>query len=206
MEIKKATLADLEIIAECHLLCFPQTLSAKLGKKFVMKCLEPAITDENSFMLFIFENNECAGYVNGLIKKNLGSASTMLQSSLVEGFSAFAKKPWLIFDKELLNKRKLVIKNIKYKLFGVPKSNINIDRSDSVGLPGMCVHPGHRRKGYASSLMLAAEKYAYDLGFRKLHCSVLANNPNASNGHLKLGWVIDKNDGIALSMSKKLDY
>ena len=156
--------------------------------------------------VIVIEREAVPGGRNGLMKKDLGSASTMLQSSLYEGVIAIAKKPWLIFDRELLNKRKLVLKNIRFKFLGVPKTKNTSDKSDSVGLPGMCVHPEHRRRGYASKLMLAAEKYAYDSGYRKLHCSVLANNPNASNGHIKLGWVIDNNDGVALRMSKKLDY
>jgi GNAT superfamily N-acetyltransferase len=209
--MKKATIDDLSIIADCHMLCFPETLSAKLGKNFVVKSFLPFVTQDNCFMLFIEENGQCAGYVNGIIvRNNVGSASTMLQSAFGEGVKAFITKPWLLFNKELHAKLNLVARNLMFKIFkkypSLPNNNKEIQSKPvSVGLPGMCVHPGHRRKGYATKLMIAAEEYARELGYRELHCTVFETNPSASDCHKKIGWIVEKVEGNALKMKRYLD-
>ncbi len=194
MELRLATEADLGIIAECHILSFPKTLSAKLGKAFVIQSLLPFVRDKNKFMLFILENGKCAGYVNANIRDgSLGSASSMLQSAFGIGLKSVLKKPWLLFHPEMLSKIGLVLRNIKFKIVGKPhKKNVYKTPEGSlvVGLPGMCVHPLFRSKGYATKLMLAAESKVKALGYNRLRCTVAIANPAAWKGHLKIGFVI----------------
>ncbi|MSQ78044.1 MAG: GNAT family N-acetyltransferase [Flavobacteriaceae bacterium] len=194
MELRVATEADLGILAECHILSFPQTLSAKLGKAFVMQSLLPFVQDKNKFMLFILEDGKCAGYVNANIRDgSLGSASSMLQSAFGVGLKSVLMKPWLLFHREMLEKAGLVLRNIKFRIAGNPKKK-NVYKTPEgslvVGLPGMCVHPEFRGRGYATMLMLAAEGKVKELGYNRLRCTVSIANPAAWKGHRKIGFVI----------------
>ena len=54
MEMKVATKHDLPLVAECHILAFPETSSAQLGPKFVAAATpECFVTDPTKFLLFI---------------------------------------------------------------------------------------------------------------------------------------------------------
>ena len=81
----------------------------------------------------------------------------------------------------------------------------SIDPPKSFGLPAMCVHPNHLRKGHYLRLMEAAERKVKEQGYDLVHCSVLKSNTVAYNSHLRIGWQIDKDDGVSLFMSKKLE-
>lgn len=211
--MKHATMDDLDKIAECHILSFPATLSAKLGMSFVKKQMECFVTDDNKFLLYIDEGNECGGYINGILMdvNTMGSASSMMQSAFNEGLKIMIRKPWLLFDKEVREKLPLIKKNFKYRFFGVKetdstKKDSGVIKFPSIGLPGMCVHPNHRRKGYASKLMLAAEEYGYNKGLRHLHCTVALTNKAATNCHTKLGYKIVSDNGKSVVMVKEIDY
>ena len=204
-EVKLAEEKDLILIANCHIACFPNSFSSKLGAEFVAKSFEPFIYLENAFILFIEEDGECTGYINGLVPKEFGSASTMLQSSLFVGLKAIIRRPWLLFDKQIYARYKMILRNIFYKIFNrkVRKKN-ETEIPKSFGLPAMCVHPKHIRKGHYIRLMEAAERKVKEHGYDLVHCSVLKTNPIAYNSHLRIGWKIDKDDGVALFMSKHL--
>ena len=215
MEMKKATKDDLLLVAECHALAFPETLSAQLGPKFVAKALECFVTDENKFLLYIPEGGVCAGYVNGILtyENTLGSASSMLQSGFNAGIVALARKPWLLWHPELRQKLPLVWRNVVYRFTGRKRPDRNhrnaAPRSTgyrSAGLPGMCVHPDHRRKGYATKLMLAAEKYAYEHGFRHMHCTVATTNTATTDCNTKLGYKVTQTREHSVTMEKDLTY
>ena len=213
MEMKVATKADLRLVAECHILAFPETLSAQLGTSFVAKSLECFVTDKNKFLLYIPEGGVCAGYVNGILmdENTLGSASSMLQSGFNAGIVAFLKRPKLLLHPELKAKLPLVWRNVIYRLFGNKQGNHRGAAARpagyrSVGLPGMCVHPNHRRKGYATKLMLAAEKYGHERGFRHLHCTVATTNTATTDCHTKLGYKVTETHVASVVMEKSLTY
>ncbi len=213
MEMKLATKADLSLVAECHVLAFPDTLSAQLGTKFVAKSLECFVTHENKFLLFIPEGGVCAGYVNGILtyENTLGSASSMLQSGFNAGIVALLTRPKLLLHPELREKWPLVWKNVIHRFFGDPTMNHRTAEKRpegyrSVGLPGMCVHPNHRRKGYATKLMLAAEKYAHERGFKHLHCTVATTNTATTDCHTKLGYKVTQTKPKSVTMEKDLTY
>lgn len=213
MEMRVATKGDLALVAECHILAFPETLSAQLGPKFVAKSLECFVTDSNKFLLFIPEAGVCAGYVNGILtdEDTLGSASSMLQSGFNAGIAALLRHPKLFLHPELKAKLPLVWKNVVYRFLGDKKRNHKnaVKRPAgyrSVGLPGMCVHPNHRRKGYATKLMLAAERYAHERGFKHLHCTVATTNTATTDCHTKLGYKVTQTQAKSVTMEKDLDY
>ena len=212
-EFKRAHAEDLPMVAACHVAAFPDTMSAKLGVEFVTKTLECYVHDDNKFLLFLDSQGECAGYVSGIFvdeNSGLGSASSMLQSSWGAGLRALLRKPQLLLDPELREKVPFVVRNLKHRLFGKRGSNhAGAPKRPagyrSVGIPGICVHPGHRRKGYASKLMLAAEAVGYDAGYRHMHSTVAVDNVASADCHLKLGYRIAKRDAKTLKMEKSLD-
>jgi GNAT superfamily N-acetyltransferase len=213
MEMKRATKDDLPLVAECHVLAFPDTLSAQLGVKFVAKSLECFVTDDNKFLLYIPEGGVCAGYVNGILtyETTMGSASSMMQSGFNEGVKALLTHPRLWLHPELRAKLPLVWRNVVHRYFGDRKANHKGAAPRpagyrSVGLPGMCVHPNHRRKGYATKLMLAAEKVAYERGFRHMHCTVATTNTATTDCHTKLGYKVTQTQPTSVTMEKDLTY
>ncbi|MDZ4757574.1 MAG: GNAT family N-acetyltransferase [Bacteroidota bacterium] len=189
MSIKKATITDLESIAQCHVLSFPNTLGGKLGIEFMMNALKPFVIDSNKYLLFADAAGICAGYVNANMRDGTpGSVSTMIQSGLKSGINiVLFKKPWLLFHPEIFSKYKVIAKNILSKK--APARQV-VDDVPTIGLPGMCVHPKFRGKGLAKELMLAAENEAIHLGYKKLRCTVAVANPVAWKNHEKIGFKI----------------
>ena len=118
--VKYATVNDIPLIAECHLKAFKKTLPARLGKKYIAKMFEWYVVADDRFLFYIAENNKCIGYCGGFVmnaKGKAGSATSMIQYSFEHAVRALVFRPWLWFSSELSDNRKLIIKNIKRKIF-----------------------------------------------------------------------------------------
>lgn len=212
MRLGLATVRDLPQVAACHVLAFPTTLFAKFGEEFVAQSLRCFVEDDNKFLLFIEEDGVCAGYLSAILvtENTLGSASSMLQSGLSAGLRALARRPHLLLEPELRAKLPLVWKNVRHRLTRRRRGENH--RSDaprpagyrSVGMPGICVHPAYRRKGYASRLMLAAEDQARGRGFHHLHCTTTPSNIAAVETYTRMGYAITERTATAVKLEKSL--
>lgn len=207
--INEASFSDLEKIVSCHRLAFPTTLSSRLGKTVSRKALEWYIGHDNQFLLWLEENGKCVGYVGGMISDGTqvhGSASSMIQHTFKEATLALAIRPWLWFHPEIISRYKLIAKNVYFKLIGYNRSMKNRKRhvhvEPHVGLVVIGVHPDNQGKGYGAKLLKAFEAKVFELGYKKMTLTVLADNQQAIKSYRQNGWVISQKKGKSVSMQK----
>ena len=124
---------DLQFIAKCHRLAFPNSLSSALGKRYVRKMLSWYLSTNKSFLFHLeVEKNYCAGYCGGIISDGTlvtGSASGMAQHTFWSAIWAFTTHPWLFFHPEILAKWPVIRKNILVRLGLKSKNHFTKEQS-----------------------------------------------------------------------------
>ena len=63
-------------IAQCHVACFPNSLSTKLGKEYIRKTFEWFLVADNKFLFHIEIDDQVVGYCGGFISKGMGDGSS----------------------------------------------------------------------------------------------------------------------------------
>lgn len=209
--LRKAKISDLEKIALCHQLAFPQALSTRLGKKIVRKMLEWYLADPKRFLLWIEKDNQCIGYVGGMVSDGSqvhGSASGMIQYAFNELFCALVVRPWLWFHPEIVSRYKLILKNIYFRLAKYNKPykerKKHLLSASYVGLVVIGVNPIHQGKGLGSLLLKEFENQARSRGFSLLRLTVLKENNRAIEAYLKNGWGITEITKNSVTMEKNI--
>jgi len=196
-------------LALCHQKCFKGSLSEKLGLAYIAKTLDWFLKDDNKF-LFHFQNTEgqVIGYCGGFVSKKNGdgSSSGMLQHAFKEAVIGIVKKPWLIFNKEVVAMYPFIFKNIKQKLFKKSKAKQVVDYSNEekkfAGLVVIGVHPAYRGKGFFEKLM---EQFFIDASLKGAiggAISVKKNNARGIAAYKKNGWIIVREDAHTYIMQK----
>jgi len=207
-EIKIAKQENIQRIALCHRAAFPDSLSTALGLDYVSVMLSWYLSNENTFLFFVDENNHCLGYCGGMVrtKQGVGSASSMAQYSFNSAVKSFMLKPWLLLHPEIGTKYKFIFKNIANR-FLKRKDNIG-DAGKSfepyAGLVVIGVDPYYQGKGYGSLLLKEFENISRQRGLRKLILTVNSYNTQAINSYSKNGWKIVQVKEKSTSMEKLL--
>lgn len=203
--------SNLEAIAKCWMLCFPNSYNTKLGKQFVMKSLEWFLKSPNKFLYHIQNDEEVIGFCGGFIPQFYGdgSSSGMLQFAFKEAVIGMFKNPFILLDKDLRKYYPFIIRNIKKKV-GLSKTTAafakptNYKHQSIVSLVVIGVHPKFRGQGYFEELMQEFEKNATKQ--KKIECllTVKKNNLRAIGAYKKLGWQTKDENEETLTMQKKL--
>jgi ribosomal protein S18 acetylase RimI-like enzyme len=212
INIKIATDADLERIATCYLSAFPQSISSKLGTKYIKHNLGWFLNDTNRFLFFCEVDSNCVGFCGGYVwmKNGDGSTSSMLNYSKGIRNEILIRKPWVLFDQSSINK---VIKFIKIKFNLFLKSKKIIENTftrnqPSTGLVVIGVDPLYKGKNIASSLIEYFEQISINRGINNLHLSVRKENTRAIEFYKKHHWLIQFNadkENETFSMCKVLN-
>lgn len=206
-------LKDLKSIAECHINAFPGSFSSKLGVRYVMKTLEWFLkSGDNKILIHIEEDNKVLGYCSGYIRKgeSQGSSSSMVQYAFKQCIHSLAMRPWLLFNKEIINNFSFITKNVKYRLSKVKKEkeakfiSIVESKKDVAGLVGIGVDPHYQGKGYGAALLQEFENWALKMGARELKLSVKSGNNRAIASYSKNGWNQSSPSGETIIMTKKI--
>jgi ribosomal protein S18 acetylase RimI-like enzyme len=214
MEIKLAEMSDIFEISKCQQKAFPNSLSSKLGIKFIQKMLSWYIADERGILFFIQdENNVVLGYCGGIITKNeseTGAATSITQYGFNVFLWSILRKPWLIFHKELLAKTPFLLRNILVKL-GFSKikkiGKVNDQKFRSRwGLVVIGVNPDFRGGGIGTKLLLEFERLASLDKVCEITLSVKRTNKNAIAVYKKNNWKIYSSDSNSYSMKKELKF
>lgn len=189
--------------------CFPDSLATKLGKKYVVKTFEWFLVVPNRFLFHIEDGEEIVGYCGGAIPKTYGdgSSSGMLQHAFKEAVIGLLKKPWLIFNKEVIKLYPLIWRNIKKKLFGisVPKKSPDIKPFiPYAGLVVIGVEKHYRGTGIFNSLMNQFYQEAINRDVLIGNLSVKKNNLRAIAAYKKMNWQITEEHKQTLVMQKKI--
>ena len=213
--IINSKISDLEKIAVCHISAFPDSLSSKMGLRYLKKMIEWYLADEKRFLFHIEENGKCAGYCGGMIHdgtQTSGSASGMIQYSFNEAVMSILLRPWLLFHKEIISKYSLITKNIN-KRFKNKKTTIVIDQrkkasviiEPSVGLVVIGVSSEFQGKGYGSLLLQEFENRAKEMNYKLINLTVRNDNTQAIKAYERNGWIRSKLSGNSLEMYKNIN-
>lgn len=208
--------SDLEKIAVCHMSAFPDSLSTKMGLRYLKKMIEWYLADEKRFLFHIEENGKCAGYCGGMIHdgtQQSGSASGMIQYSFNEAVVAIILRPWLLFHREVLTKYALIRKNVRnrFKKKQKVRNNETKDLSSekpepSVGLVVIGVSMEFQGKGYGSVLLQEFERRAKDMNYKLINLTVRNDNEQAIKAYERNGWIKSRLKGNSLEMYKTIKY
>lgn len=199
MKVIKSTVFDIDVVAKIHIKAFPNSVSSKMGIRFCKKMMEWFIVNERGCLLHIVDdNNNVAGYVS-LIKTTKqgqpGSFTCITQYAIKTVISSLLLKPWLITSPMFKEKRKAIIRNIKYIIYRKePESihtSVNKQFEPSIGIVGIGVDPKYQGRGYGSKLIQSAKIQAKELGFLTLQLSVNKYNSQAIKAYRRNGFVDD---------------
>jgi GNAT superfamily N-acetyltransferase len=197
--LRHSSQEHLDAIADCHIKCFPSSLSTKLGKAYVKKTLEWFLASEYRFLFHVQDdNNMVVGFCGGFAPQKIGdgSASGMLQYAFNEAIKGVLKKPWLIFNNEVREQYPLIWKNVKRKIFKPGTATIPQSPKQAfkplVGLVVIGVEPSSRGNGIAQQLMTEFEANASRLKIDQLVLSVKKDNARAIKAYENFGWKIDE--------------
>jgi GNAT superfamily N-acetyltransferase len=183
-------------MALCHIACFPESLSSKLGIRYVKKTLEWFLHNPNRFLYHVEVQNTIAGYCGGFVPQFYGdgSSSGMLQHAFNEALIGLATRPWLLFHSEVRQQYRFLWLNIRRKFTGksIPLDNTLAKpaKPTHVGLVVIGVHPDFRGSGAAQLLADEFEKKAKAFNKHELILSVKTDNKRAINAYKKFGWNI----------------
>jgi len=214
MNIKYASLKDLDIISICHIAAFPDSITSKLGVKVVSQMLSWYMSGSNKFLFWVEENEKCIGYCGGYIidgSDKYGAASGMMQTSFDEIAMALMKKPWLLFHPEILKKATFILRNTLRKL-GLKKEKAqqasptieNMNNPLTAGLIVIGVLPDLQKKGVGSFLQDEFERKSKEMGAKQLQLSVKSQNHTAIKSYKRNGYEIVCQDKSSLGMIKKI--
>ncbi|HMS64796.1 MAG TPA: GNAT family N-acetyltransferase [Ignavibacteria bacterium] len=221
-EIKNSNFKDLPEIAECHRSAFPDSLSSKMGNRYLSKMIEWYLSGEKKFLFHAVEDGKIVGYCGGMINDGTqatGSASGMIQYSFNYAVISIALRPWLLFHKEFQSKLTLISKNIRRKLGLKKKKKSNSAAKSSVssdvrnisksaepvaGLVVIGVSKEYMGKGYGSILLQEFEKKSKEMNIKQMALSVKSENKKAIKSYERNGWVITKETGDYYEMEKTI--
>lgn len=211
MNVIKTTQSDISAVAQSHILAFPSSVSSKMGRRFCEKMTEWFIVNERGCIFHIIDNdNNVAGYVS-LIKTNRkgqpGSFTCITQYAKKTIVFALIRKPWLMASPIFKEKRKAIIRNIKYILFRKSPNVVVYNNKDifepSIGIVGIGVVPCYQGKGYGSKLIQVAKEYAKKEGYKELSLSVNKHNNQAIKAYHRNGF-LDMSTGEEIIMKAQL--
>ena len=194
--IKQATHDNLKAIAKCYINSFPNSVSTKLGLNYIEHNLGWFLNDNKRILFFIEIENICVGFCGGYVweKNGDGSTSSMLNYSKSIRNTILLKKPWILFNYEIIEKITTYIR-IKINIFIENKSNkidANIRTMPSLGLVVIGVHSNYKGNNIANELMDQFILKGKELGISNYHLSVRKNNLRAYHFYLKHGWKVDE--------------
>lgn len=194
--LKQATQDNLKSIAKCYMNSFPNSVSTKLGLNYITHNLGWFLNDEKKILFFIEIENICVGFCGGYIweKSGDGSTSSMLKYSKSIRNAILIKKPWLLFNYEIIKKiftfiiikSSIIIKN-KYN-----KIDPNARTMPSLGLVVIGVHSNYKGNNISSKLMEEFIRKGKEIEISNFHLSVRKNNLRAYHFYLKHGWKVDE--------------
>jgi len=211
MKLKTPSMDDLSKIAECRYIVFPDSITSKLGKRYLKKIFEMFIISPHNFVFYIEENKKCVGYCSGSMDTleitALGSTSSMVHYAFWEGSRSLMLKPWLIFNKSIIKQFPFIMRKIFErvkkifcgKYYVIDKINNSIK---TVWIVDIGVHPEYRRLGIGSELLVEFDNRVKNFGILRGGLSVDKSNLGAIKTYKKHGWEITQVRPSSFVMTK----
>ncbi|MFZ1799382.1 MAG: GNAT family N-acetyltransferase [Chitinophagaceae bacterium] len=210
LHFQKSQPSNLDDIAVLHRACFTESLSRELGTGYARKTLQWFLTDANRFLWHVENEGKIVGYVGGFISQYPGDGSTsgMLRYAMREAVTGVAKKPWLIFNKQIRQMYPIIFKNIYRKI--IPKTKVittikkYTNDETKAGLVVIGVHPQFRGKGIFEMLMTAFENETVERNIQRMGLSVRKTNQHAIHAYEKCGWQVSIEHADSFEMFKEI--
>jgi ribosomal protein S18 acetylase RimI-like enzyme len=212
LDVRVSTTADLPGLAQCQIRAFPESLSSRLGTRFCSKMLEWYIVADRGVLIHAVDEGRIVGYCSGVVTKQVGqhgAATSIVQYAFSEFVSSFVRRPWLLFHPEMLEKRALILRNLRIKLRPVqPAPSKELPSSPKAptrwGLVGIGVVPECRGRGLGTLLLNEFERLARQDGVDEVRLSVKRENERAVQLYQRTGWQVAVTGSDFHEMSKPL--
>lgn len=179
IKILKMEEKHLEEVSLLHMEAFKDYPSVKLGKIYIKAFLKLFLESKFSICFVAVEGTKICGYVIGIEKDKL-----KIKKIFPIIFLSFLRKPYLIFNKRMLNKIYQKIRN----LLKIDKEILTLLPASFISIVGIGVAPENKGRGIGYSLMEAFEEEAIKLGYKAMRLSVYSNNKPARRLYEKRGW------------------
>lgn len=207
---------DLKAIAECHKQAFPTSFSTKLGKRYLVKNYEWYLSSPKTILIKASIGSKVVGFCGGLLidaNSEMGSTSSVMQYTFRQAVMGIIFHPWLLFNKEVSNNLRLIVRNIRRKIN--PSANMQLRKAQtdsnkkdsqvsSLGLVVIGNDPTYRGKGIGTALLKRFEAEAIRMNAKQMHLSVHRDNAVAIKSYTRNGWSISKEMGDNFEMIKAL--
>lgn len=199
-------------ISKCHQSAFPDSLSSRLGFKFLKKMFSWYLYDPRGILFHIEKEGKVIGYCGGvkvLDHTQHGASTSITQYSFNEFVFSFLLRPWLLFHSENRKRYGFILKNLLSK-FGIkptPKPMSTQEREElypRFGLVVIGVNANSQNQGIGGILLREFEERAKKENIKILTLSVKDNNLQAINAYKKSGWIEQSKISDALIMIKKI--
>lgn len=193
-----ATQDSLNAISQCHESAFPDSLSTKFGRSYLIRMYEWYLADKDRFLYYTGSKKNCTGFCGGILKKRSaesGSSSSMAQFTMGVAIVSILKRPWILIHREILGKLPFIMLNIfnkiqKKMLSKNPSRDKVIYKEPHVGLVVIGVSSEYQGKGIGSQLLIEFENKAQKFGFNAVSLAVKNNNSAALKSYKRNGWQI----------------
>jgi ribosomal protein S18 acetylase RimI-like enzyme len=133
----------------------------------------------------------------------------MLRFAMKEAIKGMIRNPTLIWNRELVPRYPLVVKNILKKVFPsiIKKNPLTAAHtfSSKLGLVVIGVHPSYRGTGCFEMLMQRFEEECKKRQVAEITLTVKASNDRAVAAYKKYGWQVSREARGSLEMFKTVD-
>lgn len=185
--------SDLEDVVTLHEKCFKpdENFSLRMGREFLRLTYQFFLNDEKSFGLVAFHEGKLVGFVVGRLDYFLRDLGRYRMSA---GLWTFLKRPWVLFDKQLLRRSLKLIPNYLFNtgLNNTPSSSPFRTDGKISTLASLGIAPTITKLRISDRLLDAAEEYCGHMGRTYLRAGVFPTNIEARFMHRRRGYVEEK--------------
>ncbi len=198
--VRQTLINDILPLSLIHLKAFKNHMNARLGRKYAGAFIKWFIENSNAICLTATADEKTMGYVCGAA---LGYNQKMNKDLLRTVAGCFLFRPYLFFNKELMNAVKIKIQ-ILLGNKSLLKDAVKDPSGRGISLVSICSDTNSTIKGIGTVLINEFEKQAKLLGFDFMRLSVKPENVKAINFYEHNGWQLLQNNQNILYYFKKL--
>jgi len=187
MTIRPMTAADLDTVADIHMYAFKDHISSKLGKRYNKAFLGWFIKDDCIPLVATDETGKAVAYY---IAAPFGYQKAMNKALLPIAIVEMIKRPWVFFNKKILN-----TVWVRAKIMMGLNTFVDTTKAKYPGKLIAMVGQGKgkeaKEKGMSVALMTAAHVEARKLGYEYARGTVYKTNVIAKSILEKLGYIAE---------------
>ena len=185
---------DINDAVGLHMRAFPDSRSTKLGKVYVKKMFCWFLEYQADLSLAARKDGEIIGYVIGAVG---GYGRKLFRYAFFEVVFGLLSHPGLWFQSETFLLWESYLKGLLPEKTTASANEINPHQAKKAALAGIAVDPDQRGQKIGTTLVIAFETAAANLGVDKLTLSVHSDNLSARRLYDRCGWTMDSENQAA---------